>query len=132
MNLLVSISFSFLFLMQSLGPTMDLCCEFQKIPVLVEHYKELEQVSGISILSFLDNHYGDGTESGNIPHQDEHDSKLPFHGQHRCSHGQIFMVTFFSMFDLIKQDFIIQKRTDHYNFSITSEYLDTLFQPPRV
>lgn len=111
---------------------MDLCCELQKLPVLFEHYQELEEESGISFWSFLDIHYGDGSESENIPHQDEHDSNLPFNGQHQCCHGQIFMVHLFVKTDFNKQVFISEKGATEYNFSTSTSYLDSPFQPPKA
>ncbi len=132
MKFFLSIPFGFLLLVQTIGVNIDLCCELQKLPVLFEHYEEHSQYDDATFTEFLNFHYGSGEDAEEHHHDDEHDSKLPFHGQHHCSHGQIFMVTFFNTTDFIKQDFVIQKGTAHYNFSITSEYLDTLFQPPRA
>ena len=88
MNSILSILFSFLFLM---GPTMDLCCELPKLPVLFEHYEEQSEHDGTSFLEFLDFHYGDGQNEEDHHHDDEHDKNLPFHDQHQCSHGSIFI-----------------------------------------
>jgi len=132
MNSILSISFSFLFLMQAMVPNMDLCCELQKLPVLFEHYDEHSEHDGTTILQFLNFHYGSGQEAEEHHHDDEHDSKLPFHGQHQCCHGYIFIAPLLGEMEVGTLHFSTQTKASLYTFSISTEYLDTPFQPPKA
>lgn len=111
---------------------MDLCCELQKLPVFFEHYEEHAEHDGTTLTEFLDFHYGNGQDTEDHHHDDEHDSKLPFHGQHQCCHAYIFIAPLFGQIELSRLYFSTQTRTSQYSFSISTEYLDTLFQPPQA
>ncbi|MEB2780564.1 hypothetical protein U3A58_09170 [Algoriphagus sp. C2-6-M1] len=74
MNFILYISFSGLFLMQSMGSTMDLGSVLQKHPVFIEHYQEQAQHNGTSLVEFVDFHYGDEQDTQDHHHTDEHDN----------------------------------------------------------
>lgn len=132
MNSILSISFSFLFLIQGLAPGMDLCCELPKLPNLFEHYEEFAEHDGLSFISFLDLHYGDGQDAEDHHHDDEHDENLPFHGQHQCCHVNIFMTPLLGQPEIATLHFSTQTKGSLYNFSLCSEYSESPFQPPKA
>ena len=132
MNSILSISFSFLFLMQAMVPNMDLCCELPKLPVLFDHYQEHAEHDGTSFVAFIDFHYGDGQEAEEHHHDDEHDKNLPFHGQHQCCHGYIFVAPLLGQTEVTMLHFSTQTRASQYSFSLCSEYLESPFQPPKA
>jgi hypothetical protein len=115
-----------------MGTTMDLCCELQKLPVLFEHYQEQSEHDGTSLVEFVDFHYGDGQDSEDHHHDDEHDNNLPFHGHHQCSHGSIFIAPVMGHDELASLFFSTHIRASHYSFSLCSEYLKSPFQPPKA
>ena len=132
MKFILSISLGFLFLMQALGPTMDVCCELPKLPVLFEHYEEQSEHDGTSFLEFLDFHYGDGQNEEDHHHDDEHDKNLPFHDQHQCSHGAIFITPLMEKVEIPTQSFFTLTQTGFYSFSLCSEHPESPFQPPKA
>ena len=132
MKAILSILFSFLFLLQALGTSMDLCCDLPKLPNLFEHYKEYADHDGLSFISFLDLHYGDGHTAVVHHHDDEHDKNLPFQRQHQCCHAQIFIAPALIQPEIATLYFSTQRKNSLYNFSLCSEYSDSPFQPPKA
>ncbi len=118
--------------MQSMWPNMDICCELQKLPNLFDHYEEHKKFDGDSFFQFLVedylNNYGD--DQGH--HDDSDHDDLPFHGQHQCCHGYIFIAPPMELFELSTLNFSIQIRTGIYSFSLCSEYSESPFQPPKA
>ncbi|MEQ9377681.1 MAG: hypothetical protein RIG68_21020 [Imperialibacter sp.] len=131
MNSILSISFSFLFLMQAMGPTLDLCCELAKLPVLFEHYEEYAEHNGTSFAEFIDFHYGDG-QNAKGHHDDEHDKNLPFHGQHQCCHGYTYIAQPWGYAEMTPIHITTETRATRYSFSLCSEYSESPFQPPKA
>ncbi|MBZ9731101.1 hypothetical protein LB467_15505 [Salegentibacter sp. JZCK2] len=121
---------SLIFLFQSLGPTMDWCCNLPKIPNLVEHYKEQAEDTGISFLKFINDHYGD-QETSQSHEKDGHDEELPFQGSHSCCNVLVYIDTLeFKSFSLeFPQP---QTTTTFYQRSFSSASLGSLFQPPKA
>lgn len=117
--------------MQAMGPTLDLCCELAKLPVLFEHYEEYAEHNGTSFAEFIDFHYGDG-QNAKGHHDDEHDKNLPFHGQHQCCHVHIFMTPLLGQPEIATLHFSTQTKGSHYNFSLCSGYSESSFQPPKA
>ena len=111
---------------------MDFCCELQKLPTLFEHYEEHTAHDSITILSFLELHYGGEQSEQEDHHSDEHDKQLPFQGQHQCAHGIVFITPHFKMTEAADFDLSTQTQQGIYCFSYSSEYLDSPFQPPKA
>lgn len=110
---------------------MDICCELQKLPNLVEHYKEHKKCNDDSILEFVVNDYinFDGLADN---HEDDSDHKeLPFHGNHQCSHGSIYYSVIQSI-EVSSVGFQAENQFGHYTFYLSSKYPDSPFQPPKV
>lgn len=131
MNLIASISFAFLFLIQGLTPGMDLCCELQKLPNLFEHYEEHKACNDDSFLKFLVNDYlnFDGNSQGHHDNSDHED--LPFHSNHKCSCTSAFYASD-QLFSLAVFEFSPQIKFGYYISFHPSEFPDTPFQPPKV
>ncbi|SMD44725.1 hypothetical protein SAMN00777080_3353 [Aquiflexum balticum DSM 16537] len=132
MNSILSISFSFLFLMQATAPGMDLCCELQKLPNLFDHYEEHQEFDGDSFLDFLAEDYFNDTGDAQGHHDDSDHDDLPFHGQHQCCHVHIFMTPLLGQPEIATLHFSTQTKGSHYNFSLCSEYSESPFQPPKA
>lgn len=132
MNYILSISFSFLFLLQAMGPNMDLCCELQKLPNLFDHYEEHKAFDGDSFFQFLAEDYLNDKGEAQGHHDDSDHDDLPFHGQHQCCHGSIFIAPLLSHIEMTVFHFSTQAKTSLYAFSVSTEYLDTPFQPPKA
>lgn len=132
MNTILSIPFSLLFLIQSMGPVLDLCCELQKLPEFFEHYEEHAEKYGTSIVEFLDIHYGDEQKQDEAHHDDEHDKNLPFHGQHQCFHAFVFITPLPGQLEVATLYYSIPTKTSRYIFSIGTEYSVSPFQPPKA
>lgn len=132
MKFILSISFVFLFLAQALGSSMDLCCELVKLPSFIEHYQEQAQKDGTSLAEFIDVHYGDGQRDQNHHQEDEHDDQLPFHGQHQCFHGNIFVTPSTNKINLVAYVFFGPTRLSYYHFLLGFEYSESPFQPPKA
>ncbi len=132
MNAISSISFSLLFLMQGLGSNMDVCCELLKLPDFFKHYQEQAEHDGTSFVEFVNFHYGDGQEAEDHHHDDEHDKNLPFHGQHQCCHGYIFITPLLGKAEVATLFYTTQTRVGHYSLSVSSEYSESPFQPPQA
>lgn len=115
--------------MQSTGPLVDLCCELLKFPNLIEHYQERAEGTEITFADFLDSHYGDQTSS--TKHEDDHDGKLPFQGNHSCVHGFAFI--FSKSFEFVAvNNSEEQNKINFYRTSGSTASLDRIFQPPQV
>lgn len=132
MNSILSISFSYLFLMQAMVPTMDLCCELPKLPNLFDHYEDHKEFDGDSFWQFLAEDYLNykGDTQG---HHDESDhDDLPFHGQHQCYHGYTFIAQLSNHLETDIFHFSTQTGATLYSFSLCSEYSESPFQPPKA
>jgi hypothetical protein len=79
-KLLFAIPFVFVMLLQSLHVSVG---DIVKIPTLVEHFQEHQELYGDGVLSFLNKHYGADKEEHNS--EDSEHGNLPFHhSQHVC------------------------------------------------
>ncbi|MEB2787099.1 hypothetical protein [Algoriphagus persicinus] len=132
MNFILYISFSGLFLMQSMGSTMDLCCELQKLPNLFDHYEEHQEFDGDSFLEFLAEDYLNDKDDVQGHHDDSDHDDLPFHGQHQCCHGYIFIAPLLGQTEVATLYFSTLTRASCYSFSLSSEYSESPFQPPKA
>ncbi|MFQ3214804.1 MAG: hypothetical protein ACJAT1_000823 [Marivirga sp.] len=131
MRSLLSIGFSFLFLMQSFAPNGDLCCELQKIPQLVNHYLEHKAFDGDSFYQFLaEDFFNEGHDLAGAHDKQEHED-MPFHGNHQCTHGPVFISSTAS----IELSQLIEVNTINYpagKIQDPTEFIESPFQPPRA
>jgi len=106
--------------------------ELLKLPILVEHFIEHKKLaSQFSFIDFLCMHYAEGTK---IDADYEKDMRLPFKSAENSLGSYI---SFYLPVPVIKQDvvvhFIERKQTfAHYNFTYSSAFLSSIWQPPRV
>lgn len=130
MNSFVSISFVFFFLVKGIFPGIDLDCEIQKIPHLLDHYKEHKTNNEWSFWQFLEEHYLNNDDSES-QHEDPEHENLPFHGNQHCCHPALFFVSeqHISVSDLEQ---VIQTNFSFYKAFPLLEFLDSLFHPPQI
>lgn len=129
MHAFVSISLVVLFLFKGLVPGMDFSCELQKLPNLFEHYEAHKQCHEDSFWTFLIDHYLNSETDDHHP-EAEHEN-LPLHGSHHCSYVAVFYPEE-QHFSLTTFGFKVQPKFGYHHFSFHSQFLDSLFQPPRV
>lgn len=122
---------SILFMFQAAMPNIDMGCEFQKIAAVYSHYLEHKTFDGDTFLDFVLEDYILDDGSGAEHHENSNHHETPLHSSHQCGH-----VTFFfsqeAQFILEAFNYKEILKFDYYNTSLSSTYLDTLFQPPRV
>lgn len=119
-------------MVQIFAPNMDICCELQKVPALFEHFKEHKTIGGDSFFEFIVEDYIHHNDNNEGHHDHDKDENLPFHGQHQCNHAPIYLSYTFSNIELGDKTFSLQTKGSYYQFSISSEYLETLIQPPQA
>lgn len=132
MKQIAHISFSLIFIFQALSPNMDMCCELKKLPTLFEHFEEHKAMGGDTFLEFVVEDYVHHDENSTGHHDHDKDDDLPFHGQHQCCHGPVFMTLFQYLPEIADFNFTTQIKLSAYSFSLCSEYSETPFQPPKA
>lgn len=126
MNSFVSISFVFFFLVKGVFPGIDLGCEIQKIPHLLDHYKEHKTNNEWSFWQFLEEHYLSNDASEDPEHEN-----LPFHGNQHCCHPALFYISAESI-SVSDLEQVIQTNFSLYKIFCSLEFFDSPFQPPQV
>lgn len=124
-------SFLLLFLIKGLIPSLDLCCELQKVPKLMEHFDEHRTCNDDSFIKFLLNEYIAG-EADSRGHHDEADHEnLPFNGSHQCCQLSVFVKSdpFFSLEEF---EFTLLNEYGFRSHFYASEIIDSLFEPPKA
>lgn len=131
MNLITSISLSFLFLLQGFGLSVDLCCELPKISNLLEHYEEHNKSYGDSFIDFLEEDYL--TFDGSQRHHENSDHEdLPFQGSHHCC-GHSLVYHYLEKEHVVFTEVVqIKPQYSIYQSTFYSEFLESPFQPPQV
>ena len=110
-------------------PNLDIH-ELAKLPTLVEHFLDCKADKSESLLAFLDIQYGSQDQKPHN-HQDEHDGKLPFQDHHSCHSCHIFIA--FSPSPLPYHEMrLTESSFSKYQYIVSSEYLNTIFQPPKA
>lgn len=133
MKVYQSIFFSLFFLVQSIAPKMDLCCELNKLPNLYEHYLEHKECNDDSFVQFVWQDYlNEDTADESGHHEAEHeDLPTPGQGDHNCCHTPIYFA-YLPGISLEEIDFSFKTNAGFYNISLISQYADSFFQPPQV
>lgn len=129
MKSITTIALSFYFLLAGFVPNMDFH-ELAKLPTLVAHFLDCETDNSESLLAFLNLHYGSGDQEAH-GHQDEHDGKLPFQCHHSCHTCHIFVPVSLSQIPCCEME-LRESIFSDYSYIITSEYLNSIFQPPKA
>ena len=118
--------------MQVMSPDLDMCCELKKLPALISHFEEHNAIGGDTFFEFIIEDYVYHDENSSGHHDHDKDDDLPFHGQHQCCHGPVFM-TLFQYFPEIENFCLTnQVKVSSYSFSLCSEYSESPFQPPKA
>lgn len=127
MQKLVSISFSFLILIQSFNISFE---EFSRIGILLEHAKFHQEQYGDSFFEFIAEHYVDSSYHPASDHKEHED--LPFKDHHPSS------VHSAAVFTITTQDYIIIDNlfveipiTFYYSDSFSLFEKAAVFQPPK-
>lgn len=130
MKLATTIFLSFYFLLAGLVPNMDFH-ELAKLPTLVAHYLDCEEDSSESFFAFLQLHYSSDVQKDDGHHNDEHDGKLPFQEHHSCHISHVFIaVNSSSLFSCEVE--LTENVFANYQHIVSSEYLNSIFQPPKA
>ena len=109
---------------------MDLSCELQKLPNLLEHYREHKACNDGSFLDFLINDFLHGGDLAQDHKESEHEN-LPFHGSHNCFHPAFFYANE-QHFSLTVLGFDTSQTFAVYNTYFPSLSPDSPSQPPRA
>lgn len=130
MRSLLAIWFSISFLIQGITPGLDLCCELQKIPNLLSHYAEHKDFDNDSFIQFLREDFFNEGHDMDGKHDTEEHEKMPFHGNHSCSHAQVFMPSYIH---IEVDSFEINSSTSYsfHNEQVNSDFSYQPFQPPK-
>lgn len=106
--------------------------ELLKLPILVEHFNEHRALNAqMSFIDFLCMHYAEG----NVKDADyEKDMRLPFKSAENSSVGYI---SFYLPAPVFKQDVLVhfterKQSFAGYNFTYSSAFLSSIWQPPRA
>lgn len=131
MNSFASISLVLLFLIKGMAPGIDLGCELQKLPNLLNHYEEHKACNDGSFWQFILDDYINFDGDSQDHHNDDEHKNLPFHGNHHCCNFSIFF-TSDEHFTVMVLDFTTQTKFSFHDSFQPSEFLDSPFQPPQV
>jgi len=129
MRLLGVYILGFFVLLQSIIPVSN--SELSKLGELVSHYREHLQKEDISMLEFLDLHYGLGKKAEDHDKQEPHNGSFPFHGtqiQHQlvldCPHNLLFPT---KGLILAIAEFVVPRSTGSVR-----GFSEVLYQPPQA
>ncbi len=121
----VSIGILCLFVTELTIPNMDMC-EIAKIPNLIEHYLMHRSGDGLSLIDFLELHYGDEQNQQKDPFH----AKLPFK-DHTCATTVVFIAPQHQTINANLDDTPV-KCQSFYTITFTSGITNVIFQPPRA
>lgn len=131
MNVFVSISMSFIFLLQGITQDMDLCEQIEQTSNFIAHYQDHKEYDGDSFFEYVVEDYfnDEGDKEGH--HNGSDQEKIPSHTHHQCCHPLVFVAPSNSV--AIKAiEFESSTQFDNYSFPFNSRFLESIFQPPRV
>lgn len=111
-------------------PGLDLGCELQKLPNLLEHYQEHKACNDNSFLIFLINDFFHADDLAQ-DHEDSEHENLPFHGNHNCCHPTSFYANQ-QHFSITAWGFNTPHNFGFYNITFSTLFLDSPFQPPQI
>ncbi|AIZ42617.1 hypothetical protein M666_14130 [Cellulophaga baltica 18] len=128
---LVSISFSFLIFMQSLGICFT---DLVKLNQLIEHASFHSEQYGDDVFTFVAKHYGESKAEHQKEHQEEKEDheKLPFQNHSHISTVSAMVSPVYKA-DFNKIEFV-QHTISNFHYQEPSSALHSLglFQPPRI
>lgn len=128
MQKLVSISFSFLILFQSLNINFE---DFSRFGVLLDHAEYHQEQYGDSFLEFIAEHYGDATFHPVSSHKEHED--LPFKEHHQaCVHSAVVFTLTVQEYLISYEPFVEIPVNFHYTDSISLFEKPSVFQPPKL
>tara|TARA_R110001592_G_scaffold3510_5_gene19601 strand:- start:220 stop:576 length:357 start_codon:yes stop_codon:yes gene_type:complete len=116
---------------QAIMPNIDMGCEFQKIAAIYSHYQEHKTFDDDTLLDFVLEDYILNDGSSKEHHENSNHHEAPVQNSHQCSHVTCYFVQQ-SHFILESVNFKETLKFKYYIASLSSAYLDTLFQPPQV
>lgn len=118
-------------MIQMMAPNMDMCCELQKLPGLLAHYEEHKSFDDDGFFEFLVEDYFSHEGDNEGHHSDNNHEDLPFHGQHQCNHAPVFLTHSAQSIRLDNPLAILVSTGSRYLFACSSEYSETIIQPPQ-
>ena len=112
-----------------LGSLADLH-DIAKLPYLVDHYNQHKsKTSGFSIIEFFELHYGSLAEEHDKEEREQHKG-LPFKApDHTSIHSTILLTEIHN--SSIELEAIEVTYSNSYQPNSSSEFSDSIFQPPR-
>lgn len=129
MKSVFTIALSFYFSLAVFMPHTDFH-ELTKLPTLVAHFFDCGADKSKSLVAFLDIHYGSEDQKTHH-HQDEHDGKLPFQDHHTCHTSHIFITVSSSPLPYCEME-LTESTFSNYQYIVSSEHLNSIFQPPKA
>lgn len=131
MNTFVSISLIFLSLIRGMAPGMDLCCELQNLPDLVNVYQEHGKFESELFRDFLQKECSHDRKPIEEQHRDSQTEDLPIQGNNPCCNSFVFTPVEVPL-PAETLCFITGPEYSFYRFTFSSVHPDTPFQPPRL
>ncbi|GBF22165.1 hypothetical protein C21_04358 [Arenibacter sp. NBRC 103722] len=131
MNIFVSISMSFIFLLQGVAMDMDLCEQIEKISHFVEHYQDHREYDGDSFFEYVVEDYFNSEGDNGFHHTGSEEDKIPSHTHNQCCHPIVFVAPANSV-EIKSIRFENSFEYGKYSFLFNSRFLESLYQPPRA
>lgn len=126
----VSLSMSFIFLLQGVAMDMDLCEQVEEISKFISHYEDHKDSNGDSFLEYVVGDYLNDNKDEH--HKGSDQEKIPSHSHNQCCHPVVFAPTPLNSVAIKSIGFEINAEFDNSTFHFNSRYLESLFQPPRA
>ncbi|WP_047245611.1 hypothetical protein [Maribacter thermophilus] len=130
MSKVISISISFLILLQSFGLHTD---DIAQIDNFIEHAKFHSEQYGDNVLVFISKHYGELKAEHDREHQEEKEEheQLPF--QHHCHLTSVVVYTANSFNPELGSPLFSESNSSNFHYQAPSSSLHAmgLLQPPR-
>jgi hypothetical protein len=100
--------------------------EIFKLPILIEHYKKHQKQDGVSLFSFLQDHYSSHHQDADLPE----DEQLPFKNITFYAIGSVIIP------GVIKTDVLVRlpsdKKVAFSNTYASQQFLGSIFHPPKA
>lgn len=121
---------SFLFLLQGITSTIDMCDKMEHFSDFMEHYQVHKDYDGDSFFEYVVEELFDD-QGDKEHHKGVHENEAPAHSHHQCCHASLFVMHSNSM---VMKSITVEQAKQHtyYNFHFNSRFLESLFQPPRA
>jgi hypothetical protein len=100
--------------------------QFFKLPLLIEHYIKHQKQNGVSLITFLEDHYALDHEDADLPE----DNQLPFKSTTFSLIGYVIITQIIQVNVVVLS--LIEKRFPFLFVYSPQQYLAGVFHPPRI